>query len=94
MWSLAVVEGNVFLQNPLDLTSANQQKIVQRLSSHSSEESLHDSFSDDLEILWDNQDEHAIMIEVRTRFPSSKRESLGRRISHVSKSDDVSLVYE
>ena len=43
MWSLAVVEGNVFLQNPLDLTSANQQKIVQRLSSHSSEESLHDA---------------------------------------------------
>jgi hypothetical protein len=43
MGSLPVVEGNVFLQNPLDLTFAGQQEIVQRLSSHSSEEPLHDA---------------------------------------------------
>jgi hypothetical protein len=34
------------------------------------------------------------MIEVSTRFPSGKLESLGRRVSHVSKSDEVSLVHE
>ena len=50
--------------------------------------------SDDLEILQDSQDEHAIMIEVSTRFPSGKLESLGRRVSHVSKSNEVSSVHE
>jgi hypothetical protein len=34
------------------------------------------------------------MIEVPTGFPSGKLESLGRRVSHVSKSDEVSLVHE
>ncbi len=50
--------------------------------------------SDDLEILEDSQDEHAITIEVGTRFPNCKLESLGRRVSHVPEPDDVSLVHE
>jgi len=51
-------------------------------------------FSDDLEILQDCKDEHAIMIEVDTEFPGSKLESFGRCVSHVLESDDVSLVHE
>ena len=43
MWSLAVVESDILIQNPLDLTSANQQEIVQRLSSHSPEEPFHNT---------------------------------------------------
>jgi hypothetical protein len=41
--SLIIVERNMLLQNPFDLTSANQQIIVQCLSSHGSEESFHDT---------------------------------------------------
>ena len=43
MRSLIIVEGDIFLQNPLDLTSANQQIIAQCLSSHGSKESFHDT---------------------------------------------------
>jgi len=43
MWSLGVVGNDVLLQNRLDLAPANQQEIVQRLSSHRPEEPFHDT---------------------------------------------------
>jgi hypothetical protein len=42
MRSLAVVESDVLLQNRLDLSPADQQKIVQRLSSHRPEGRVED----------------------------------------------------
>jgi hypothetical protein len=42
MWSLAVVESDVLLQNRLDLSPADQQKIVQRLSSQGPEGRVED----------------------------------------------------
>jgi hypothetical protein len=50
--------------------------------------------SNDLEILQDGEDEHAIMIEVGTGLRGSKLESLGRCVSHVPESDCVSFVHE
>ena len=41
MRSLAVVESDVLLQNRLDLSPPNQQKIVERLSSQGPEEPFH-----------------------------------------------------
>jgi len=43
MRSLTIMEGNVLLQNPLDLSSANEQEIVQCFSSHRPEEPLQDT---------------------------------------------------
>jgi hypothetical protein len=43
MRSLAVVESDILLENRLDLTPANQQKIVQRLSSYRPEKAFHDT---------------------------------------------------
>jgi hypothetical protein len=42
MWALAVVESDVLLENRLDLNPANQQKIVQRLSSQGPEGRVED----------------------------------------------------
>jgi len=36
--SLTIIERDIFVQNPLNLILAGQQKIVQRLSSHCPEE--------------------------------------------------------
>jgi hypothetical protein len=43
MRSLTIVERDIFIKNPLNLTLASQQKIVQRLSSHCPEKPFHDA---------------------------------------------------
>ena len=41
MRSLTIIERDIFIQNPLNLILASQQKIIQRLSSHSPEKPFH-----------------------------------------------------
>ncbi len=41
--SLTIVEGDILLQNPRDLTPASKYEIVRRLSSHGPEEPLQDT---------------------------------------------------
>jgi hypothetical protein len=43
MRSLAIIEHDIFIQNPLNLILASQQKVVQLLSSHCPEKPFHDA---------------------------------------------------